>query len=107
MLIKRFFRGLIANELRLEALRKQLQIDLAENFKRTEESRTTPSEEVFRIIDKNGRGGAKINDYYRFFEEMADPRRVRFGGEEIEMLFRRHDKEKRACVAQKEFLSEV
>lgn len=62
--------------------------------------------DAFRCIDLSGHGYCTLEDYYNFFEEYYSED-LPVSTEEIDYLFKRHDREKLGRVTEAEFLKEL
>ena len=62
--------------------------------------------ELYRHIDLDAKGFCTIHDYYKFFESSyCDPLPV--STEEIQHLFKRHDKHRQGRVTERDLLVEL
>lgn len=62
--------------------------------------------DAFRCIDRSGKGYSNLEDYYTFFEAFYTED-LPVSTEEIDYLFKRHDKEKMGRVTEASFLKEL
>lgn len=62
--------------------------------------------DAFKCIDLSSRGFATLEDYYIFFEDYYSES-LPVSTEEIDYLFKRHDKDKHGRVTEAEFLKEL
>ena len=62
--------------------------------------------DAFRCMDKAGRGFLNLEDYYNFFENYYSED-LPVSTEEIDYLFKRHDKEHLGRVTEAVFLKEL
>ena len=62
--------------------------------------------DAFRCVDRQMKGYALLEDYYNFFENFYSEE-LPIATEDIEYLFKRHDKEKIGRVTEASFLKEL
>lgn len=85
-----------------ELLQLENQLELTRKYKLSQIN----IKDCFRCFDENRRGYVTLEDYYTFFENYYTEE-LPMSTEEIEYLFRRHDKEKLGRVTEAVFLKEL
>ena len=83
-------------------LQLENQLELSRKYKLS----TINIKDAFACIDIDRKGYATLEDYYTFFEEFYTDE-MPISQEEIDYLFKRHDKEKLGRVSEAVFLKEL
>ena len=85
-----------------DLLQLENQLELSRKYKLA----TINIKDAFAVIDMDRKGYATLADYYTFFEEYYTDE-MPISSEEIDYLFKRHDKEKLGRVSEAVFLKEL